>query len=305
MQQQQQHTDARSGGSPSGSAIGWRWSTRRRPTLSERYDLARAHVGLDSIARRRRSPVLVDPLPEEASAQLRCLRWPWVISVLLSSVVVGIQFWCMCDAAHLLWHEDFGPKCQLLRCWLISYCVTVVALPCCMAFSMPLVACCIMMGKLIRARSLDQCQQTAAGSCAFADVVMLRTLVSLTLMPFSAGLSCLVQQRLRAIHNRWGQQGPALEEIINFIVASPAPEVPGGTECAICLSDDAALLNDWRELRCGHQFHMNCLRGWLKRGRRCPICRLDLHPAYLVETSCSDASSAPTSLFASAFSIQP
>jgi len=267
---------------------------RNRPTIGS-YDWARAQVGLESAPLPLRDhllPELVEPLPEEARAQLRCLRWSLVLVSVLSTVVVGVQFWCMCDAVHLLWHDNFGQKCQLLRWWLIIYCLAVAMLPCCMVFSVPLLAWCIMMGKMIRARSLDDCQHHAAGSCAFADVVMLRTLVSLTLVPFSTALSCFLHQRLQVIQSRWGQQGPALEEIVNFIAASPPPEVPPDTACSICLSDDTALLADWRELRCGHQFHMECLRGWLERGRRCPICRSDLHIAYLAESSSSGATSA-------------
>jgi len=298
--QQQTQRDSGSGGRFSANATGG----GGRLMLRVHYgDWARVHFGMDTIARRRSIPELVDPLPEEATAQLRCLRCPSALNVLLSVAMVGVQFWCMCDAMHLLWREDFGQKCQLLRFWLISYCIAVALLPCCAGLSLPLLACCIMMGKLIRARSLDNCQQRAAGSCSFADVVIDRTLVSLTLLPISFGLSCLVHRRLQAIRNRWGQQGPALEEIINHIVASPAPEVPCGTECAICLSDDTTLLADWRELRCGHKFHLECLRSWLERGRRCPICRFDLHPAYLAETSGSDGTSPFMSFFMSPAAI--
>jgi len=306
QQQQEQEGEQHQQHMESGSFFRFRVSTsdgfsyefsnndRNRPNIGS-YDWARAQVGLESVPLALRDhllPGLLEPLPEEVRAQLRCLRWSLVLSSMFSTAVVGVQFWCMCDAVHLLWHEDFGEKCQLLRWWLISYCLAVVTLPCCAAFSVPLLACCIMMGKMIRARSLDDCQHRAAGSCAFADAVMLRTLVSLTLVPISTALSCFVQQRLQVLRTRWGQVGPALEEIINFIAASPPPEVPPGTECSICLSDDTALLADWRELRCGHQFHMECLRGWLERERRCPICRSDLHTAYLAESSSSGATSA-------------
>jgi len=257
-------------------------------TFQERFSSMVEPVAL-GIFIRLAGDQFVDALPDHVSAQLRCLRWPTALSGLLSMIVYGVQLWCMCDAALLVWNEEFGQKCQVLKSWLISYCIAVVGLPCCSAFSLPLLTCCIGMGRLMRARSLLDCQHRAPGSCAFADVLVARTLVSLTLVPISAALTWFVQRRLEAIRLRWGQQGPALKEIIEFIAASPPPEVPCGTECAICLSDDAELLADWRELRCGHQFHMDCLRAWLERERRCPLCRLDLHPAYLVESSIAGA----------------
>jgi len=237
---------------------------------------------------------LVEPLPDEVVTRLRCLRLPVALGGLLSTAIVGIQCWCMCDAVYILWRDDFDEKCQLLRCWLISYCIAVVLLLFCAGFALPLLACCIMIGQLIRARLWDDCQHSAAAACGFADVVMSRTLLSLTMVPVSAALLWLAQWQVQIIRNRWGRIGPASEEIINWIATSP-PADPCGAECIICLSDDTELLADWRELPCGHQFHLGCLRGWLKRSRQCPICRLDLHPAfYLAATSGSDATSAVT-----------
>jgi hypothetical protein len=54
-------------------------------------------------------------------------------------------------------------------------------------------------------------------------------------------------------------------------------EVPEDQTCSICMEHDAANgeLN-WRELRCGHKFHILCIDTWLTSHVQCPICRADI-----------------------------
>jgi hypothetical protein len=35
----------------------------------------------------------------------------------------------------------------------------------------------------------------------------------------------------------------------------------------------------WRRLRCGHQFHEECLFKWLKKAKKCPTCRCHMRHA--------------------------
>lgn len=70
------------------------------------------------------------------------------------------------------------------------------------------------------------------------------------------------------------------EVVLRRLTSSPPAVVPAGTECCICL--DASAANDhWQRISCGHAFHKRCLIEWLQRSRVCPLCRLDLHAAYL------------------------
>mmetsp|Transcript_117332 Transcript_117332/g.203884 ORF Transcript_117332/g.203884 Transcript_117332/m.203884 type:complete len:209 (+) Transcript_117332:1-627(+) len=59
-------------------------------------------------------------------------------------------------------------------------------------------------------------------------------------------------------------------------VSSLCPEVDCADKkvfCPICL-DDCEASEKIRTIRaCGHQFHSSCLRMWLVRRRKCPLCR--------------------------------
>jgi len=40
-------------------------------------------------------------------------------------------------------------------------------------------------------------------------------------------------------------------------------------ECVICME----ILNEYKDLKCGHKFHVNCLDTWLQNHDICPMCR--------------------------------
>jgi len=56
-------------------------------------------------------------------------------------------------------------------------------------------------------------------------------------------------------------------------------------ECSICLDDisynqliNQNLLNkDYVKIKCDHIFHRECISGWLKKNRTCPICRDEIY----------------------------
>ena len=45
-------------------------------------------------------------------------------------------------------------------------------------------------------------------------------------------------------------------------------------DCCICLQN---LDTDKHFLRCAHSFHNECIKEWLKRSNKCPICRLNIY----------------------------
>lgn len=46
-------------------------------------------------------------------------------------------------------------------------------------------------------------------------------------------------------------------------------------ECVICL-DDLVLGEPATRIPCGHLFHENCIKDWLKKSNECPVCRYEL-----------------------------
>ena len=45
-------------------------------------------------------------------------------------------------------------------------------------------------------------------------------------------------------------------------------------ECSICYQDDNKIV---RRLKCGHEFHLECIDHWLSQKKTCPICRKSLN----------------------------
>jgi len=53
------------------------------------------------------------------------------------------------------------------------------------------------------------------------------------------------------------------------------PEYDSETNCTVCLDELGQMTTETRhvELPCKHRFHTECLKGWLKEHRNCPVCR--------------------------------
>ncbi|TVU28355.1 hypothetical protein EJB05_19871, partial [Eragrostis curvula] len=49
-----------------------------------------------------------------------------------------------------------------------------------------------------------------------------------------------------------------------------------GGECAVCLEAFRAGDRCTVVPRCGHVFHAECVGSWLRKSRRCPVCRADV-----------------------------
>jgi len=54
--------------------------------------------------------------------------------------------------------------------------------------------------------------------------------------------------------------------------------------CSICLIED----NDFIKLKCGHNFHINCINKWLKEKFNCPLCRINIIKIYTIFDVCKD-----------------
>ena len=72
-------------------------------------------------------------------------------------------------------------------------------------------------------------------------------------------------------------------KIHQLIDATDADLERVGGSCIIC-REDMALSEGLKKLRCGHVFHLACLRSWLERQQTCPICRNSILPASTAET---------------------
>ncbi|CAH0488927.1 unnamed protein product [Peronospora farinosa] len=51
-------------------------------------------------------------------------------------------------------------------------------------------------------------------------------------------------------------------------------------DCVICLSELQSDVEEFVALPCGHQFHLPCIRSWLKLRSTCPSCRFQFRKAF-------------------------
>lgn len=109
---------------------------------------------------------------------------------------------------------------------------------------------------------------------AFATISIFITMFMLI---NTIGLQALAAYMMRngMITGQNGAQAGTYEK--QKVVQQGSAELGDITECAICL--DEFKLDESKEIRqtfCKHAFHAKCLKGWLKVGRTCPLCRQDL-----------------------------
>jgi len=53
-------------------------------------------------------------------------------------------------------------------------------------------------------------------------------------------------------------------------------DLDANPSCPVCMEDYSDTVQICKTNACGHVFHMQCLKNWLKTARSCPICRHDL-----------------------------
>ncbi|GJM86727.1 hypothetical protein PR202_ga02615 [Eleusine coracana subsp. coracana] len=78
--------------------------------------------------------------------------------------------------------------------------------------------------------------------------------------------------------------GLSAQEVAELPCHELSKEGDGG-ECAVCL--DALRAGDPCTAlpRCGHVFHADCVGSWLRKSRRCPVCRADVVEPCKVDTA--------------------
>jgi hypothetical protein len=63
-----------------------------------------------------------------------------------------------------------------------------------------------------------------------------------------------------------------MENKKNQLIVMQNTTVKSYGECCICLED---LTYDLYALKCGHLFHENCIRKWLRFKKFCPVCQFE------------------------------
>jgi len=241
-----------------------------------------------------------EPWPEAAVRRARALRLPVLLCLLALLLAVAMQLWCVGRGWYLL-ARGTAHACRPLQHWLLGYCVALTMVPFCFAVAGPLVVWWAANGTLIRSSLPTPCQQSSPGLWAFVDEVLFTSLATCGCMLVAYALMWCIRRHTRQMYRLWGSAGPAHEAAVRGILADPAPDVPAGSECIICL-EEGRPQSVWRRLRCGHEFHECCLLEWLQRARRCPLCRMDLHAAYLSNAPAL-ANGAPAAMRASVAAV--
>jgi hypothetical protein len=77
-----------------------------------------------------------------------------------------------------------------------------------------------------------------------------------------------------------GGGGGLSAEQVGELPCHECKEGGGGGECAVCL--EAFRAGDRRRVLpgCEHGFHAECVDSWLRKSRRCPICRAEVVAGY-------------------------
>lgn len=253
-------------------------------------DLARELLGISDSTSESGQRGLDASVIAEVERQLRLLLPLAALAVICFVIGLGTQAVAAGQGWVFLWceHGKLVPReCIPLEHWLFTYCISVTLVPCCGGVSGLLAAACAVSGPSVRDGLPHTCQSSVPHLWGAVDRVFGMAVGSLICLPFAASFGTCAWRRLEHIRRRWGGEGAALGEVVDAIFEGPPAEPPINSECAICLEGSAgeaevergSLLTEWRALPCGHRFHGVCLREWLLRARRCPLCRLDLHLA--------------------------
>lgn len=219
----------------------------------------------------------------EVAHQVRALKCPCLLVCCLIVSGIVIQQIGAVRGILVMLGESAPSHCAYLRYWLLTYSASVLVMPLfCNCLTLPSLLGCVLLGHVVQDRVDPKCATETPKHWQFVEEVRARGLASAVCFAFASMLWSYIKFRVRHIHSLWASVGPTSTDVIQRILADqpPEPVAPDG-ECAICLGDDAGLLDTFRRLKCGHVFHEVCLVEWLQRARRCPLCRLDLHRAYL------------------------
>ena len=127
----------------------------------------------------------------------------------------------------------------------------------------------------------ERCSDELPVSWMFAIGFLVSEILALALATAGIVFSCLVVLARMLILSHGGalrdpvRRGASAEEIqehSEVVVFDEAdfPD-PEDAKCVICLGE-YEVGDDLRKLRCGHQYHIECVDEWLKRNSTCPLC---------------------------------
>lgn len=233
------------------------------------------------------------PLPVEVMPRVRGMRLPFLVGCIAGFGGTVTQL-CILIPAWLLVIDGLPALCGGLNFWLLFYCVVMMGirwvrpyLPRVGVLGGPVSVIWSVVGMLLRN---EDCLDAAPDVYGFPEEMLRLGLLASVFTGVSANLLGRATDLAIELETLTSPSGPAWgvtrERILQDAPVVAAPE----GECSICLegageADGEAATEEgrslrWRQLMCGHTFHEACLLEWLERGRRCPLCRLDLQLAY-------------------------
>eukprot|EP00419_Tripos_fusus_P057793 CAMPEP_0172913578 /NCGR_PEP_ID=MMETSP1075-20121228/190656_1 /TAXON_ID=2916 /ORGANISM="Ceratium fusus, Strain PA161109" /LENGTH=264 /DNA_ID=CAMNT_0013772315 /DNA_START=62 /DNA_END=853 /DNA_ORIENTATION=+ len=200
---------------------------------------------------------LPEQVPPELAREIRRLRLPFVMQSVIM-IAFALQVVATIDGWRVLASTGALPSCKQLNFWLLTFCAVNTILN---SFT------------FVTGPPFFMLVWAVYGLFLAAGVSGLLLWGMLVLL--------VVRWRVRHIRRLWGNRGQTAAQVIAHILAAARPDVAPDTECPICLAEGT----DWCSLVCGHVFHEQCLLGWLRRARQCPLCRLNVHFAYLPDSA--------------------
>mmetsp|Transcript_8951 Transcript_8951/g.16109 ORF Transcript_8951/g.16109 Transcript_8951/m.16109 type:complete len:292 (-) Transcript_8951:15-890(-) len=209
-----------------------------------------------------------------AAGLVRQLRHRVSIAIVCAVLTAPIAVWLLVRGLATYVVVE-GPDCAgPLRIWLLGFLMLQLAWPICMpSLTLLLLGWCL--GADILVPPPKNCPRLHS---FLVEALILQSLEALLLL--AAALAALTARPLiQSLGDLLSSSGTD-PEVVQLIRVLPGQSVPADEECVICLSREEEDGVDWRQLCCGHIFHEPCLLEWLKKARKCPVCRLDLHEAY-------------------------
>lgn len=218
---------------------------------------------------------LHEPLPAAAMVEVRQLRVPLSVAALSFCVAGALQLWCLVQGWYFLL-QGLPSQCEGMRNWLIGYCLSLSMVPFANVLAVVSLIWWVTAG---HSKISSECQNVAPYLSEFLWAVQTRGIWTLICIVIFAAAVFVLRKLTRSLREVWASDAPTLQIVIQAVIQAPAATVPADAECAICL--ESVEESVWKALPCEHAFHQDCLLRWLRCGRRCPLCRLDLHRAFL------------------------
>lgn len=230
---------------------------------------------LDSVVLALSSIRGTEPLPPSAARRFRLLRCPMALCLFAGVATVGLPLLISAKG----WYLEFtavgeleGTDCHPLASWLMECNLMLPFSSVWFGFGGLVAIGWAVRGRFVESGLNAKCRDLAPDVWLLVDELFYTGLATCACLLLAFLLGCVIVRRTRSIYRN------ALEFTIDSILDPCPRDVSPGEECIICLEDGGAP-DTWRRLTCGHAFHEDCLRTWLRRTRRCPICRRDQQSA--------------------------